>query len=398
LPVRLGAAAAVLTVTLTAGVAGPATAGTTPRHDGASRVLAGMSLPERVGQVFMVGTPAAAVSPATARALTRYHVGGAMLTGRSDGGVAATARVTARLQGLAPAGVKLYVATDQEGGTVQVLSGPGFAEIPGAVVQGRAPAPVLRQRAQTWGRQLRAAGVNLDLGPVVDTVPRALSRSNAPIGALGRQYGDTPGRVGRSGAAFTEGMDAAGVDVTLKHFPGLGRVRGNTDHRTRVVDRVTTRRDPYVAPFAAGIRAGAQFVMPSSAYYARIDPRRPAAFSPVVLEDMLRDDLGFTGVVISDDLGNAAQVQPWSPGERALKFLLAGGDLVLTVNPDLLAPMYRAVLARARTDARFRARVEEAALRVLRRKQASGLLAPPMGRWQLDARGPALRYGDAATG
>jgi beta-N-acetylhexosaminidase len=110
---------------------------------------------------------------------------------------------------------------------------------------------------------------------------------------------------------------------------------------------------------------------------------------------MLRRDLGFTGVVISDDLGNAAQVQRWSPGDRAVNFLRAGGDLVLTVNPDLLPRMYRAVLARARADARFRARVEEAALRVLRRKQASGLLAPAMGSWYLLDRGPALRYAEA---
>ena len=104
-----------------------------------------------------------------------------------------------------------------------------------------------------------------------------------------------------------------------------------------MTDTVTTPTDPYLAPFAAGVRAGAPFLMPSTAYYSRIDPRHPAAFSPTVLQGLVRRQLGFTGVVISDDLGSAKQVARWTPGQRATMFIDAGGDMVLTVDASVVA-------------------------------------------------------------
>jgi len=112
----------------------------------------------------------------------------------------------------------------------------------------------------------------------------------------------------------------------------------------------------------------------STAYYSRLDKTHPAAFSRFVIGTMLRGDLGFKGAVISDDLASARQVARWSYGGRAVRFIRAGGDVVLTVNPAALPAMYRAVLSRARTDAGFRAKVDRAALRVLRTKEAHHLL------------------------
>jgi beta-N-acetylhexosaminidase len=118
--------------------------------------------------------------------------------------------------------------------------------------------------------------------------------------------------------------------------------------------------------------------MMSTAYYSKIDSAHPAAFSSTVVTGMVRGDLGFTGVIVSDDLGTARQVARWSPGARALKFLRAGGDMVLTVDPSVLPAMYHAVLDEARSSATFRAKVNAAALRVLRAKQRFGLI-PPAG-------------------
>ena len=136
------------------------------------------------------------------------------------------------------------------------------------------------------------------------------------------------------------------------------------------------RHDVYLAPFAAALNHGVPFLMMSTAYYQRIDPNHPAAFSPTIIGGMVRGDLAFRGVVISDDLGNAVQVAAWSPGSRAVQFINAGGDLVLDTNPTLLPTMYRAVLARAQTDAAFRAKVSASALRVLTAKQSRGLIPP----------------------
>src|SRR4051794_12456204 len=271
----------------------------------AEAALARMTLSQRVGQLFMVGTPATLVSPEVVQAVQVEHVGNVMLTGRTTKGVASTAEVTARLRKLVTAkttaSVPLFIGTDQEGGLVQVLRGPGFSNIPAALTQGTWSAASVRAYAKKWGLQLIAAGVNVDLAPVLDTVPSAaFAPHNPPIGYFHREYGYTPALVSSRGGSFASGLALARVDASIKHFPGLGRVTGNTDVSAGVTDHVTRRGDPYLAPFAAAIKAGAPFVMMSTAIYSKIDPARPAAFSHAVIGTVLRGDLNFKGVVISD--------------------------------------------------------------------------------------------------
>lgn len=345
----------------------------------AESVFDDMSLEQRVGQLFMVGTPADEVDRRTRAQIGRFHVGNVMLTGRSYDGVRPPARVSramrSEVSASSTANVRLFVATDQEGGLVRVLQGRGFSDIPTALTQGRWSPSTLRVRAKGWAGELRKAGVNLNLAPVMDTVPsRKAARHNPPIGQYDRQFGYTTRVVSRHGVAFLEGMRANGVVSAVKHFPGLGRVRANTDTTAGVTDRVTRRHDPYLAPFAAAIDARTPFVMMSTAVYTRLDPKWPAAFSPFVVGTMLRGDLGFRGVVISDDLARARQVASFSPAGRALRFIGAGGDIVLTVDPEPLPAMYGAVLDRARSSAKFRDKVNAAALRVLRAKGRQGLL------------------------
>jgi beta-N-acetylhexosaminidase len=208
---------------------------------------------------------------------------------------------------------------------------------------------------------------------VLDTVPPNFG-PNPPVGDLQREYGRDPASVSSHGTAVAQGLRSAGVDATVKHFPGLGRVRGNTDLVTGVLDQVTTRRDAYVEPFALAIRGGVPFVMVSTAIYTRIDPNGPAAFSPTIVTGMLRHDLGFHGVIISDDLGISKQVSGRSVGDRAVDFVAAGGDIVLTVDASQAPAMTAALLARAKRDPKFKAQVDAAALRVLQAKQARGLL------------------------
>ena len=331
---------------------------------------------QRVGQLFMIGTTAVAAQSDTLRFVRQGLAGSVILTGRSSLGVTGTAVVTRSLQTAArSAGVPgLFVAADQEGGEVQVLRGPGFDEMPSALEQGRTAATALRADAARWGRQLSAAGVNLDLGPVLDTVEDSANPSdNPPIGGYDREFGFTPAGVARHGAAVIAGLADGGVAATVKHFPGLGRVRQNTDYSSDVVDSRTTRTDPFLAPFRGAVAAGVPFVMVSTATYTRIDPAGPAAFSHTVVTDLLRHDLGFTGLVISDDLGNAAQVRQYSLGNRATDFLAAGGDVVLTVDADQLPVMESAVLQRMVTDAEFRTSVTTSIKRVLRAKLHRGL-------------------------
>lgn len=340
------------------------------------RVLAGMTRWQRVGQLFIAGVSATDPSEEQLRILRRRHVGGVILVGGSDAGVAAVRLVSDRVQARATstAGVRLWVSADQEGGYVQSLRGSGFSSMPTALTQGTWSRAALRSAAHSWAGQLSAAGINLNLAPVMDTVPASLGTSNKPIGYYYREYGHGPTRVRHHGMAFLRGMRSQQVQTAAKHFPGLGRVRDNTDVTAGVTDAVTTRHDSYLEPFAAAVAAHVPMVMVSSARYSRIDDRHLAAFSPTVLHGMLRDDLGFEGVIVSDDLGQAAAVRSVPVGRRAVRFLRRGGTVVLTVRAGDIPTMVKAVVDRAAAVASFRARVDMRALRVLEVKDRIGLL------------------------
>jgi beta-N-acetylhexosaminidase len=341
----------------------------------AAQVLDGLTLAQRVGQLFLVDPGSDTAGTTLTSAVLAYHFG-SLLLGVSSAGTAALGAQTAAMQKLAArgtGGVPFFIAANQEGGEVQQLTGPGFATVPSALDQGTWAVSTLRAAAAGWGRQLRAAGVNLDLAPVMDVVPQATAAGNAAIGALDREFGDNPVTNGEHGAAFIQGMAAAGVTTAAKHFPGLGRVKGNTDFTANVVDNVTTADDPDLDSFRAAIDAGVPIVMVALATYTRIDPSRLAVFSPVVLR-LLRDQFGFTGVIISDDLGDASAVQAIPAAARAVDFLTAGGDLITSQSLGPAEQMADAVLARASDNAAFRATVDDAAQRVLAAKQVAGLL------------------------
>ena len=341
----------------------------------ADTVYAKMTQAQRVGQLFMGGVNATRPSTADLQTLRTYHVGSVMLTGRSTAGTTATRKVVDafRTQADTVGGhrVGLLVSTDQEGGQVQVLSGPGVSVSPNGLTQGSWSTTTLRSRAATWAGQLKAAGLDLNLAPVADVVPASLGTRNAPIGHFYREYGHTPAVVTSHTGAFAAGFRAAGVMTTFKHFPGLGQVIGNTDTTANVVDSVTTASSSSLQPFQSGIKAGAPFVMISSAKYTKIDSKHIAAFSPTVINSLLRTKFGFKGVVISDDLGQAVAVRAYTPAQRAVQFIGAGGDMVLTVKASTVPAMVQAQMAK---DASFRTKVAASVHRILTAKANAGRL------------------------
>jgi beta-N-acetylhexosaminidase len=369
-PPSAGAASVAPSVT-------PATSAPASSESCATRVFASLSAPERVGQLFLTGLAQDYAGPVTTAALEKYHFGSLLFASNTTEGVAAAAKATAHIQSLAPAvtgGVRFFIAANQEGGQVQNLKGAGFAAMPSALTQGSWPVSYLRQQAASWGGELRSAGVNLDLAPVMDVVPAGTASTNAPIGQLDREFGYTPAVTGSHGAAFIQGMTSAGVATSAKHFPGLGRVAGNTDFTANVVDSVTTASDPYMASYRSAISAGVPFMMVALATYTKIDASRLAVFSPTVM-GLLRSELGFNGVIISDDLGDAVAVSHVPPGQRAISFLSAGGDMITSQSLPPAEQMASAVLSRMSSDASFRAVVNAAVMRVLTAKQSSGLLS-----------------------
>ncbi|MFI0721008.1 glycoside hydrolase family 3 N-terminal domain-containing protein [Streptomyces sp. NPDC021224] len=382
------------TVTATTGTPSPTTTSPSPSRTAApppatsatgrpascvDKAVAGMTRSQQVGQLFMTAVTSTGMTSAQSGAITAGHVGSVFLMGHTNSGTAAVKGVTDRVRRLATpvkgAKVGMLISTDQEGGKVQVLNGPGFSTIPAAVDQGKLPAAILQKDAEQWAKELKSAGVTMNLAPVADTVPPNLTNVNAPIGKLQREYGTNPSAVATHSTAFLRGTLDAGLLASPKHFPGLGRVTGNTDFTLGVTDDVTTRNDAYLQPFRSAIAAGAPFVMVSSAIYSKIDPNNQAAFSSAVIRGILRDSLGFKGAVISDDLGQATAVSDRTPAERAVDFLKAGGNLLLTVKASDIAPMTSAVLAQMPKDKALGNAVSDSVRRVLAAKQKVGLLS-----------------------
>jgi len=351
------------------------TAAPTPTPDTAQRLAAlvdSLTPAQLAGQLIMIGlhdTDPATVLDGLAG---QYGIGGVVLLGHWSG--AQVQPVADHLAGLATAGIRPYIAADQEGGQIQRVKGDGVDVIPAATVQGTWALLDLAAQARIWGTQLRAAGVDLDLAPVADTVPADLVGQNAPIGLLDRQFGSTPDVTGPHAAAFVIGLTLAREMSCVKHFPGLGRVTENTDNSADgTTDAVMTATDPFLDAYRMALAAHPTMVMISLATYPGLDPAGPAVFSRAIVTDLLRGQLGWSGVVVSDSL-SAAAVRGVPLDQRAVQFVEAGGDIAILTSVEQAHSGLDGLVAAMAASPAFTAKVRAAALRVLTMKAAAGLL------------------------
>ena len=321
----------------------------------------------------MLGLAGDQLSGQAANAIRTDHFGSVWFTENSTVGVASVRAITSSVQRLATGGVRFFIAANQEGGEIQAMKGPGFSSIPAATQQGAIDPTTLAADAARWGRELRSAGINFNFAPVFDVVPPGGDGTNQPIGVLHREYGHDIPTVATHALAFVRGMSNAVVETSAKHFPGLGRVQGNTDYTGHVVDNATTTSD--LGSFEQAVSGGVPFVMVALATYTQIDPIHLAALSPLVIGRVLRGRLGFKGVVISDDLGATVAVRDIPPGTRAIEFLEAGGDMIISKTLSPATSMYAAILSQMSASQSFSRVVDAAVLQILDAKRAAGLLA-----------------------
>ncbi|MBD2758873.1 glycoside hydrolase family 3 protein [Yimella sp. cx-573] len=346
------------------------------------RLVSSMTPAQRAGQLVMVGLDASTQPSSLDSLIADSHIGNMFFIGgwkNSANVLSAAKHVQAQANPSSTAGVRFLVAADQEGGQVQQLKGSGFTRLPSALAQG-AMSPADRTNVvNTLVRELKTAGVNMDLAPVADTVPPENPRSNEPIGRWGRQYGNDPAAAGAAVTDVVRTMQTGGLQSTLKHFPGLGRITGNTDFTASgISDGQTTADDDYLRPFKDGIAAGAPVVMMSSAYYPKLDATNQAIYSPKIIDGLLRQQLGFDGVVISDDL-NAVAVRGIPAGERAVRMVRAGGDIALTGLASAAPIMAKALVTEAARDPEFQRTIDTSAKRVLTLKTRAGLTSCSAG-------------------
>lgn len=238
------------------------------------------------------------------------------------------------------------LCVDQEGGRVQRFQ-EGYSALPPLEAFGRlytrdaARALALaEEHAWLMASEVRATGVDLSFAPVVD-----LGRGNLAIG--NRAFSTEPEIVSEFTRAYVRGMHAAGMAATIKHFPGHGTVREDTHFDVAVDQRTLDElRATDLVPFAAGIAANAEAVMLAHVTYPQVAPE-PAGYSPFWIDTILRQEMGFRGVVFSDDIGMAAAFSAGGIKQRIDAHLDAGCDVVLVCHPELVEESLDAVKGRA---------------------------------------------------
>ncbi|MCI1219819.1 MAG: beta-glucosidase [Bifidobacterium sp.] len=338
----------------------------------ATKAVDAMPLKEQIGQLVMVPLFAGS-SPSSLRDLiVNQHVGSVLIIGKWNVGTAGVKKATDSLQRYAPQHNGLILATDQEGGQVQHLRGTGFSVMPSGVRQGQMSTAQLTTAAVQWGEQLRSAGINTDLAPVTDTVQTERA-NNAPIGALNRDFGLSASGNAQHAIAFITGMRQAGIVTSIKHYPGLGAVTGNTDFTANgILDTTTTLDGQEIGAFTTALQGKPGMVMMSLATYKSIDPANPAAFSSTLIDGQLRKESGYNGVVTSDSL-SAAAVSGIAPRQLGVRFVEAGGDLACIGASQYVQPILDGLNAQAASDPSFAKKVRQSAIRVMTLKYRMGL-------------------------
>ena len=281
----------------------------------------------RVGQRFMIGFDGLAVS-ADAKALIReLGVGHVILFARNVAGPEQLADLVRELQSVARDSghdTPLLVAVDQEGGRVARLKEPWTVWPPLRAVGRSGSEDHARRMGEALAAELKACGIRLDFAPVVDvdTNPR-----NPVIGD--RSFGDDPGLVGRLGVAMIRGLQDGGVAATAKHFPGHGDTEVDSHLDLPVTDHSRSRLEEVeLPPFRAAIEAGVATVMTAHVLARELDDSLPATLSPLVVNELLRGQLGYGGVVVTDDLEMKAVATRWPPARVSVLAARAGCDLL----------------------------------------------------------------------
>lgn len=287
----------------------------------------------RAGERFLIGVPGTRVDGGFRALAEEYGFSDFILFAHNCASFEQTARLTEELHAIARAnrGTAALVAIDQEGGRVQripkdIINTPCAAEL---AAEGE---EAVRAAGERIGKTLRSLGINMDLAPVLDIA------SPDAKGAIGdRSFGQTPGDAARNGLAMMRGLRDGGVLSCAKHFPG----HGGTDIDTHTaLPSVKTDMEGLMAgpavPFAVAVAAGIPAVMSAHIVFPKIEKDVPATMSKTLLTGLLRQRLGFDGLIITDDLEMGAVARSMSPESAALASLCAGADIAL-VSHDISA-------------------------------------------------------------
>jgi beta-N-acetylhexosaminidase len=319
---------------------------------------------EAVGQMFIAGMSGTEPNYYITKMIHERNIGGVILTGPNIESLEQTRTLVSGLQKLSmetSSSIPLLIAVDEEGGGV--TRAPWIPSQPAAAAVGQSGDPGLAyQIADEVGQNLKEAGINTDLAPVVDT------GFGAAIGD--RSFGTDPNLVSRMGTATIEGFDAAGIASAAKHFPNHGPADQDSHVGSPVIDHdMSTIQTQDLPPFKAAIDAGVPVVMAGHLIYPAIDPSLPASLSPCAIS-LLREDLGFKGVIITDALNMEGATRGGTVAQAAVDAVSAGADmLLLSAQPQDQADAYEAVEQAVESGRISREQINQSVGRILRLKE-----------------------------
>lgn len=345
-------------------------------------ILENMTLEEKVGQMFIVNLESLdntkgsyyehrEVTKKMKETLKEYPVGGAILFSRNIETRNQTVKLNQDLQ--ANSRIPLWISVDEEGGDIaRIANNPNMktTQFPSMEVVGATEdADYCFEMGKTIGSEIKELGFNLDFAPVADV---RTNENNTEIG--NRSFGSDAELVAQLSTSVVKGLQKAGVSATLKHFPGHGDAEGDT-HKSSVNigSDISRLRDVDFVPFQSGIKAGADFMMISHISISRVAGNTlPASLSSLVMKDIVRQELGFEGIVITDAMDMKAITNNYSSGDAALKAIEAGADIVLM--PAEFESAFNEVLNAVIEKKLPESRIDESVQRILEKKLQRGLI------------------------
>jgi len=323
-------------------------------------------LRRKIGRL-LIGSFAGSDIPVEMRALAREFDLGGITVFRRLGNIQDPEQVAHLAYDIKSLGVELpaWVGIDQEGGRVARLRSP-FTEWPPMAVLGRSGDPTLAAKfAKALATELAAVGLTLDYAPVLDihTNPK-----NPVIGD--RALAERPEMVARLGRVIIEELQQVGIAACGKHFPGHGDTAADSHFELPIVEHPPDRlRAVEFVPFKEAVAAGVAFIMTAHVRVTSIDDERPATLSPKIVHDILREELGFQGVIVSDDLEMKAIADRYSAGDAAVAAIAAGCDALLmcgqgsTVDIGLQVQVLESLIHAVEQERLPLARIDDALLR-----------------------------------
>jgi len=331
-----------------------------------AKIVHGMSTEEKVGQLFVTRVTGTKADAGTAAAIRKYHLGGVIYFPENLKSPAQIARLSNGLQGASK--TPLLIATDQEGGLISRLAGT-ITDFPGNMPLGATRSTAdTRDAARVTATELRALGLNFDYAPDADV---NVNPANPVIGI--RSFGADPDLVSRLTGAAVDGYQRNGVAASAKHFPGHGDTDVDSHTGLPVITHTKKEWERIDAPpFRAAIRHHVDVIMTAHVVMPKLDSSgAPATLSKKILTGLLRDELGYDGVVTTDGLEMAGVREKYGDAQAAVRAVNAGADQLLL--PPSLDVQYGAVLKAVKKGDISKKRLDEAVTRILKLKAQRGL-------------------------